>query len=330
LRLVNADALGGGAGGTLVKYFADATLIGKVGFGGETAATDGGNANFDVSQIIDGSFTEPVFRIQRGNVGIGTPTPNEQLEITKNFRLPASAAAMGTATAGVIFSDGNRYIHNFGTNNFFAGVNAGNFTMTGLGRNTAVGVDALKKNTQGIENTASGNLALFNNTTGSNNTASGARALQNNTGTGIDNTAVGAFALQLNNTGRFNTAVGSKSLKANTSGFLNTAVGENALVLSEGDNNTAVGSSALDSNTTGSSNTALGVSADVSANNLTNATAIGANAVVDASNKVRIGNALVTVIEGQVDWSFISDSTKKENFLQTDGESPNSGIVRES
>lgn len=45
-------------------------------------------------------------------VGIGTTTPNQQLEITGNFRLPAT-----TATAGIIFSDGNRYIHNFGVSN---------------------------------------------------------------------------------------------------------------------------------------------------------------------------------------------------------------------
>src|SRR5205807_9611153 len=65
-----------------------------------------------------------------GNVGIGTAAPNEQLEITGNFRLPAS-----TASAGVIKSGANRFIHNFGANNFFAGANAGNLnpTLSGAG-----------------------------------------------------------------------------------------------------------------------------------------------------------------------------------------------------
>src|SRR5215813_8373855 len=39
--------------------------------------------------------------------------------------------------------------------------------------------------------------------------------------------------------------------------------------------------------------TAIGVGADVSVGNLTNATAIGGRAIVNASNKVRLGNAFV-------------------------------------
>jgi Chaperone of endosialidase len=58
----------------------------------------------------------------------------------------------------------------------------------------------------------------------------------------------------------------------------------------------------------------------VSAGNLTNATAIGAGATVNASNKVRLGNTAVTVIEGQVAFTASSDKTKKENFEPVDGE----------
>jgi hypothetical protein len=47
---------------------------------------------------------------------------------------------------------------------------------------------------------------------------------------------------------------------------------------------------------------------------LTNATAIGNGATVGASHKVRIGNASVTVIEGQVAWSNVSDRRLKENI----------------
>ena len=54
--------------------------------------------------------------------------------------------------------------------------------------------------------------------------------------------------------------------------------------------------------------------------NLINATVIGSNAVVNASNKIRLGNILVTVIEGQVAFTAISDKTQKENFQPVDGE----------
>ena len=106
-----------------------------------------------------------------GNVGIGTVTPNEHFEITGNFRLPAT-----TESTGIIMSDGNRFMHNFGTNNFFAGVGAGNFTTTGEGRNTGVGESALQSNTTGRANTATGRRALQANTTGIFNTATRPRS----------------------------------------------------------------------------------------------------------------------------------------------------------
>jgi hypothetical protein len=73
-------------------------------------------------------------------------------------------------------------------------------------------------------------------------------------------------------------------------------------------------------NTTGSNNTAIGDGADVSAGTLVNATAIGFATLVNASNKIRLGNAAVTVIEGQVPFTSSSDKTKKENFRPVDGE----------
>ena len=58
----------------------------------------------------------------------------------------------------------------------------------------------------------------------------------------------------------------------------------------------------------------------MSTGNLTNATAIGFGAIVNASNKIRLGNTAVTVIEGQVAFTASSDKTKKENFQPVDGE----------
>lgn len=58
----------------------------------------------------------------------------------------------------------------------------------------------------------------------------------------------------------------------------------------------------------------LGADADVQYYYLSNATAIGYNAIVNANNKVRIGNSSVTVVEGAVAYSYPSDRRLKENI----------------
>jgi hypothetical protein len=100
----------------------------------------------------------------------------------------------------------------------------------------------------------------------------------------------------------------------------NTAIGVNALEATIGNNNTAIGSIALSFNTTGDRNTAIGFGANVSVGNLTNATAIGNLAIVDASDKIRLGDDAVTMIEGEVAFTASSDKTRKENFKPVDGE----------
>ena len=183
-----------------------------------------------------------------------------------NLNLPTS-----TASVGIIRSNGGRYIHNFGaTSNFFAGVDAGNLTMTGS-QNTGIGFNALAANTSGNTNVAVGNNALSLNTSGGINTAIGDLAMAANT-TGAQCTAVGEFALR-NNTvvsASFNTAVGRGALSQTTTGG----------------SNTALGSQAGDLNTIGTGITCIGKDADVSGNNLTNATSLGLTAVVNASTSV--------------------------------------------
>ena len=212
------------------------------------------------------------------------------LTTSGNINLPAT-----TATSGMIKFGGNIFIHSYGSSNFFAGLAAGNQTVTG-DTNTASGANALNGNTGGSLNTATGGNALKVNTTGSFNTATGASALISNIG-GTRNTATGTYSLQNNIGGSYNTAIAYGSLSANTGGSYNTAVGYEA----------------GQTITTGTYNTFIGYSADASANYFTNATAIGNGAIVDASNKVRIGNSLVAVIEGAVNMTTPSDSRLKKD-----------------
>jgi Chaperone of endosialidase len=163
--------------------------------------------------------------------------------------------ATSTATTGNIIKGSNRFIHNFGTNNTFVGLDAGNFTTSGPGSNSALGVNALTANGTGAFNVAVGYQTLGANSIGVDNTAVGYNALAVNT-TGTDNTAIGYNALVANATGTsFNTAVGSSTLTANTTGAHNTAIGYQALLTNiTGSNNIALGYQAGNILTTGSGN----------------------------------------------------------------------------
>ena len=84
------------------------------------------------------------------------------------------------------------------------------------------------------------------------------------------------------------------------------------------------GVSALQNNT-GDRNTAIGNHANVIAGNLTNATAIGAGAIVDASNKIRSGNGFVTLVETHGDLR-VGAGTVAFGCIQSVDSSPWSGI----
>jgi len=231
----------------------------------------------------------------------------------------------------------NQDLHNTGVGEFTLNAN------TGGHQNTAVGAVALASNTNGINNSAVGAFAMENNTTGTNNVAFGDFALQDNS-TGVDNTAIGVQSLEfntgstntatgiwalrgngighdntsiggysmINNTnGNFNTAAGGASLQNNTEGVGNVGLGyHTAFNNIIGHWNTAVGSYALSACVNGTNNTAVGSFSDVTAG-MTNSTAIGAGAVANTSNKVRIGNGSVTKIEGQVPFTTPSDGRYK-------------------
>lgn len=277
------------------------------------AASNNGNSSGGVIESISGTGSKDyitlwlgstklgnsnIFQGSTGDIGIGTITPAAALDV--NGTVNGSSFNLG----GVPFAFGT-----LSSQNAFLGF-SGNSTMSG-GDNTASGVDALHANTTGYENTASGYEALFSNTTGYLNTAVGVGALALNTG-GSQNMAIGGEALQNNTTGNLDTATGVATLAANTTGSNNTAEGWSALKFNttgddntaggygaaakttSGGGNTAYGMLSLYYNNTGNLNTALGYSAgpDISSTALTNATAIGAFALVSQSNAMVLGGPL--------------------------------------
>ncbi|GAB3793528.1 hypothetical protein GCM10028819_05340 [Spirosoma humi] len=200
--------------------------------------------------------------------------------------------------------------------------------------NTALGSYSLRNNTNGVANTAAGAGALTNNTGGSRNTGLGHDALTANI-SGIENTGVGESALRNNTTGYSNTALGTDALNDATVGYDNTALGASALLRNiggysntaagalalrfntSGNSNTASGNYALQFNSTGSFNTAAGFNAGPLQGNgvINNATAIGANAVVSASNTIVLGDAAITSLRSNVQTiSSLSDKRIKEDI----------------
>jgi hypothetical protein len=298
-------------------------------------------------------FYAAVFSVSAPNEVPGNLTLVDSTAVAGNILKDGALFLHNFGTANTFLGRNSGNLTMTGAGNTANGESALSSITTGS-RNTASGAGALRNNTAGIDNTASGYQALQSNTTGEENTANGSQALQSNSA-GSYNTASGSQALQSNATGNFNTAVGFLALQSNTTGLSNTASGFLALYRNTvgqantasgvttlsanttGSQNTGDGFNALDNNTTGIGNSALGFNAlaantagfentaigeyaDVSTGDLTNATAIGANARVDASNKIRLGSTTVTVIEGQVPYTFTSDRNQKENFRPVDGE----------
>lgn len=172
--------------------------------------------------------------------------------------------------------------------------------------NYAIGVNALKSNTDGTNNYAWGANALMSNTLGSSNIAIGNDTLKTVQGTqtvpvgtfscegwnnicigdaagrdittGFENLGIGALTLQQSTTGQWNVAVGHDSQILNQTGQCNISLGAYTLVTNLSSNNVAVGWAALENQVTGG-NTAIGHIAMNANNTGTRNVAIGAEAM---------------------------------------------------
>ncbi|MBK6541458.1 MAG: hypothetical protein IPG10_09295 [Flavobacteriales bacterium] len=184
----------------------------------------------------------------------------------------------------------------------FVGSFAGNVTT--VSGNTFVGGNAGRLNTTGNNNAFLGDQAGTSNVVGSDNTFLGHNSGSVNTAS--DNTFVGSRSGDSNTTGAQNTYMGTNAGTANVAGndgtfigfgtgLANTGSGSTFVgsgagdVNSTGTDNTFIGQDAGNTNTTGSNNVVLGNNADVAAAALTNAIAIGADAIAGASNSLVLG-----------------------------------------
>lgn len=232
------------------------------------------------------------------SVGIGTTSPTELLQVNGNIRLALSMIAGSPVGGDAVF-----------------GASSLTSNITGT-YNTAFGNSVLHSNLSGSSNCGFGTQALNLNISGNYNVAFGMNSLEENK-SGSWNTAIGSSAHFGNQSGNYNVAIGINSLRESFKGSYNTVSGAYAMYYNKkGSYNVAMGFNAMDFNTTGNNNTAIGNEADVTVASLTNASCFGNAALVDASNKVRIGNASVTSIGGQVGWTIFSDARIKNTIQQ--------------
>jgi len=262
---------------------------GDVNWGGNTLGskkTLGSIDNQDIGFITNN--TERLTILKNGNVGIGTTTPQQKLDVSGKIALDGTTIAYRpTAFTGtLILGDGGTNLSNTtgteGYYNTFVGIGAGTSNTTGQ-KNTANGFQSLRSNTTGSQNTANGYASLYSNTTGSQNTANGYYSLRSNT-TGSYNTANGYYSLYSNTTGSQNTANGYASLYSNTTGNYNTANGYQAgRYIADGG-----------ANETGSNSLFLGAETRANDDGETNQIVIGYGAIGNGSNTVTIGNGSIT------------------------------------
>jgi hypothetical protein len=280
-------------GGVIYAGSGAALASTAAGTAGQVLTSNGGSA--PTWATASGGWTTTGNDINNSNSG--------SVLIAKNLVLPKQVDA--TAAVQVLDAGGvaQNFLHAYGasgvaSNNLFAGLTAGNTTMTG-NSNTGLGGNALKANTSGVYNVAVGYSALGANTSGATNVAIGYKALWDHA-SGNQNVAIGTYAGWGTNTGQDNTLIGYGagmylSGTANSNTFLGNYAGAGYATAPavtngvSGQENVAVGLGAGRHLTTGVANIALGVTAGDLITTGNSNIHIGNSGVAADTNTLRLG-----------------------------------------
>jgi hypothetical protein len=283
------DVLGGGKFSTVIEVpnIRNGTTANNVlTLAGNAAALNNtpGSENLAFNVGNNGA-TRAMTILNNGQVGIGTASPTEALQV--NGTAMATRLAVNTLGVRTNSISNTAAAGTDGFNLFIANDTTGNdLSGTGLSGsyNVAVGTSAMNSITIGYNNVAVGVSAMLSSDSGYANVALGRDALRLNR-KGFENMAIGKDALYSNISGEGNVGIGSFALYANT-GSTNLAFGRNALRNNtSASNNIAIGSAALFENSGASNkdNTAIGSAAFLEGQH-TNSVAIGFNAGRFSSN----------------------------------------------
>ena len=285
-----------------------------------------GNSGLSASNNFIGTTDNVALRFRVNNTWYGELNPSND-NISIGYRANSGSSGYSNIAVGKDALKSNAggyyntavgwqamYDNNSGSYNCAVGASALYKNTTGT-YNVGIGYEPLTANTSGSYNVGIGYRSLYYNTVGTYNSCNGIYSMYANVG-GIMNTASGCYSLGGNSYGHYNTATGSYALASNNLGYGNTYEGYGSgYYNTTGYYNTGVGYYSGYYNYTGYFNSALGFYAGTNGN-MDNTTAIGNSAKATASNMVRIGNASVTSIGGQVDWTTLSDSRFKKNIKE--------------
>ena len=151
---------------------------------------------------IEGAGSSILMRVSSsGNVGIGTDTPSQLLEVSGSSKFTDDLQLTGSLFINDGYQNlcigekaGESITRNTDSENTFIGIEAGSNTTIGQ-FNTAIGYQALSGSTIGINNVAIGEGAMRSSTIASTNVAIGREAMEFSK-TSIYNVAIGFGALQ--------------------------------------------------------------------------------------------------------------------------------------
>lgn len=227
---------------------------------------------------------------------IQTNPPSPQ---SANFNISGNGTIGGTVNGNAVnamtqYNLGNsRILSAPGGSNLFVGSGAG-LSNTAGNFNSFFGLDAGRSNATGASNSFFGAKAGSDNSDGSFNAFYGVNAGRSNI-SGSGNTFFGSGPSPQgtgfsNTDGSFNSFFGHRTgelSNGSSNSFFGAGAGRNNI---SGGGNSFFGHDAGGTNRSGSLNIVLGDGADVGAGNLTNATAIGSNALVTTSNSLVLGS----------------------------------------
>jgi len=249
-----------------------------------------------------------------GNVGIGTNSPTQKLNVVGNglftgtltatsFNIGADRVliaqnlntSVGIGSGGVAAGARNSFFGAFAgstsasgadDNSFYGQISGTNIT-TG-DRNSFFGSETGTQNSTGGNNTFIGYRAGLANIAGSDNTFVGSGSGENNStisgNSGTNNTFIGRNAGNLNTTGIRNTVMGAFAFSGNQTGSNNTVVGRSAGAVNTGNDNTFFGTFAGSLTSTGVSNTFVGRNAGNTNTTGSNNTTLGFNSDVETAD----------------------------------------------